>query len=220
MRPRSRSRFLPLALAAIFACGGIVTTVEAQTGAQRVRATLAPSAPQCSCPVAPRAHAQARLCDGSQRLEQTSSHSNGSGIVCSSLSLLDVEVEDGRCALADERSSCSTEVARPCTARYELAFAVHANTCHQVPPNGFWISSLQRQRPRIFRSVGTEAIFAVVLRPRCGGCADETLVVSMPDGANGGPGTMIYRHQVAVDCGSCAAQSTATTTSGSAPCVR
>ncbi|MBK9383205.1 MAG: hypothetical protein IPN34_00045 [Planctomycetes bacterium] len=222
MRPRSRSRFLSLTLAAAFACVAASSTAEAQSGAQRVRAPLAPSAsaPQCHCPIAPRANSQARLCDGSQRLEQSSSHSNGSGLVCSSLSLLDVEEEDGRCALAGDRSSCTAEVARPCTARYKFAFAVHASACHQAPPNGFWISSVRRPRLRLFRSVGMESTFAVVLRPRCGACEDETLVVAMPDGANGGPGTVIYRHQVAVDCGSCAAQRTATTTGGSAPCVR
>ncbi|MBL8896305.1 MAG: hypothetical protein JNM84_01700 [Planctomycetes bacterium] len=180
----------------------------------------AASLADCTCPIALREEPNARLCNGSDRLEQTASHSNGSGIVCSSLSLLDVEEEAGRCALAGGRSSCSSEELKPCVARYKFAFAAHANACHAAPTNGFWISSAQRPHLRVFRSVGTEIQIAIALRPRCGACADHTLVVALPDGANGGPGTVLYRYQVAADCGLCAARSAATTSSGSAPCVR
>jgi hypothetical protein len=221
-RSRRFRRFLFRLLRAAVAILCAASTGEAQSG--RPSALLAPPSASrgadCACPIVLREDDEARTCRGGARLERTLSHASGTGVVCTSLSLIDVEEEPGRCATSGGGASCDREQARPCSARYKFVVAVHANACHTAPPPGFWLTSDGRARLRIYRAVGTEQSFQVVLRPECGGCAEATLTVSLPDGASGGSGTPLYRHQIAADCGSCATRSVAQSLAGSASCER
>lgn len=219
-RSRRFRRFLFRLLRAAAAVLCAAATCAAQTS-DASRPLASPSSSrgtECTCPITLREDDEARTCRGGARLERTLSHANGAGVVCSSLSLIDVEEEPGRCATSGGGASCDREHARPCSARYKFVFAVHANVCHPAPPQGFWLSSSARPRLRIYRAVGTEQAFQLVLQPECGGCAEATLTVSLPDGASGGAGTPLYRHQVAADCGSCATRNAAQSLSGSASC--
>lgn len=185
-------------------CGSSALAQEPRPHARIVFDARTPLA-KCICKVVQRSGANGRRCDGSTILEQISAHSNGQQLVCSSLSLLDVELRDGACnsSSSSTQQACTNQKPAPCIMRFKFLFAVHSTACHEHAPNGFWIANASQPALRVFRSVGQEAPLNLALKPNCGSCDDAAFSVSMPDGANGMPGTTLYRYMVAADCLNC-----------------